>query len=408
MLAISLGWRRDGRSWIDVGLYAEWARAVFTGDVPGHPLDEYPPLARLVLLLFGWTPSSVFYAATFIAAMAAVDLLFLRVVLNASRANHGSDIAVLLWIVAPALLGGLLWTRFDLLPAVAAACALGTRPSSARRGAWLGIAAALKLWPIVLLPSILILGRRPRRALGAVIVCSLLGVVLPALVVPGDTWGAVTWTLDRGLHIESLAGSLFALSALLGNDVSSEFTFGAYQVTAHGTGAAAVLSGLLGIGVGIAVVASLRGLAATDRDQRARVAGLALVTAMLLSSKVLSPQYLVWIVAPAAMVLATVTTRRPRWIAGLIVVTCAMTHLVYPLLYTELVEFRPVGVAALLVRNGLLLGLAVVLLLELRPRVSRTGPSAAHEGAHRPPAMSIAPPPSSDRVSPVATRVRRR
>ena len=87
---------------------------------------------------------------------------------------------------------------------------------------------------------------------------------------------------------------------------------------------------------------------------------------MLVSSKVLSPQYLVWIVAPAAMVLATVTPRRPRWIAGLIVVTCAMTHLVYPLLYTELVEFRPVGVAALLVRNGLLLGLAVVLLLELR------------------------------------------
>ena len=80
---------------------------MFTGDVPGHPLDEYPPLARLALLLFGWTPSSVFYAATFIAAMAAVDLLFLRVVMNASRANHGSDIAVLLWILAPALLGGL-------------------------------------------------------------------------------------------------------------------------------------------------------------------------------------------------------------------------------------------------------------------------------------------------------------
>ena len=268
----------------------------------------------------------------------------------------------------------------------------------------------MKLWPIVLLPSIL-LSRPPSSAssVGALIVCSLLGVVLPALVVPGDTWRAVTWTLDRGLHIESLAGSLFALSALLGNDVSLEFTFGAYQVTAHGTGTAAVLSGLLGIGVGIAVVASLRGLAATDRDQRARVAGLALVTVMLLSSKVLSPQYLVWIVAPAAMVLATVTTRRPRWIAGLIVVTCAMTHLVYPLLYTELVEFRPVGVAALLVRNGLLLGLAVVLLLELRPRISRTGrPSAAPEDAHPPPATSIAPPPSSDRVSPDATRVRRR
>jgi hypothetical protein len=90
---------------------------------------------------------------------------------------------------------------------------------------------------------------------------------------------------------------------------------------------------------------------------------------MLLSAKVLSPQYLVWIIAPAAMVLAASATRRPRWIAGLIVLTCATTHLIYPIFYSELLHFHPVGVALILVRNGLLAALAVVLLVELRSLV---------------------------------------
>jgi hypothetical protein len=371
MLALSLGWRRDGHSWTDVGLYADWARAVFSGTEPERPLDEYPPLARLFLLFLGWAPSSVMYAAMFIAAMAAIDLLFLRVILNARTDPGSSDIAVLLWILAPALLGGLVWTRFDLLPAVAAACALGAQSGSFRRGAWLGAAVAVKLWPIVLLPSVLMLARRPRRALVAAITCCLCGVVVPSLVVPGDPWGAVTWTLDRGLHVESVTGSIFALAALAGAQVSTAFGFGAWQVVAPGTGAAGVVAGVLGIGLGIAGVAFLRGLTGIDRDRGARLGGLALVVGTLIFAKVLSPQYLVWIIAPTAMVLAVSPPRHPKWIAGLIVAACAATHLIYPLMYGAVLDLQPVGIGLLLLRNSLLAALAVVIILDLRSAARR-------------------------------------
>ena len=372
MFALSLGWHRDRRAWSDVGLYADWARTVFPGGEPERPLDEYPPLTKLLLLCIGWAPSPVLYVAIFIAAMAAIDLLFLRVVLNAG-ADTAPNAAVILWIVAPALLGGLIWTRFDLLPAVAAAMALSARSSSLRRGAWLGIAIALKLWPVVLLPSVLMLAHRPRRALVAALSCLMAAVVVPSLVVAGDPWGAVTWTLDRGLHLESVPGSLVALTAVAGAQVSTVFAFGAWEVEALGTGTVEMIFGILGVGFGVCVLVLLRRLPRTERDFGARVAGIALVAGLLIFSKVLSPQYILWIIPLAAILLAVSPPRRPGWLVVLVLGTCATTHLVYPLLFDELIHLQPVGVAVLLLRNVMLTALAALMLLELR---SAAGPGS--------------------------------
>jgi L-cystine uptake protein TcyP (sodium:dicarboxylate symporter family) len=72
--------------------------------------------------------------------------------------------------------------------------------------------------------------------------------------------------------------------------------------------------------------------------------------------KVLSPQFLIWLVPLVALVVGRVGVAAGSLLAAALVTT----HLWFPTRYWDLVDLEPVGWLAL-VRNALLVALAVVL-----------------------------------------------
>ncbi len=89
-------------------------------------------------------------------------------------------------------------------------------------------------------------------------------------------------------------------------------------------------------------------------------------------NKVGSPQYMTWLIAP--VVVGLVLDRR-RWLrpAVLTVAILALTQLIFPFWYDAILVLMPGAVALLVVRNVLLVGLFVWVLVRL-----------ARVGVHRP------------------------
>jgi hypothetical protein len=93
----------------------------------------------------------------------------------------------------------------------------------------------------------------------------------------------------------------------------------------------------------------------------------AALTALLLftvTSRVLSPQYLVWLVGTAAVCLSSPrTVQRPA--AWLVAAASLCTYLEFPLLFGDLGEFHPLGVCVLFLRDLLLAAAAVTAAVRL-------------------------------------------
>lgn len=84
----------------------------------------------------------------------------------------------------------------------------------------------------------------------------------------------------------------------------------------------------------------------------------AAVLLFTVTSRVVSPQYLLWLVGLAAMCL-TYGVRGMGLPAGLVLAATGVTFLEFPLWFSHVTASDPLGVALLLVRNGLLVAAAL-------------------------------------------------
>ncbi|HEU5268593.1 MAG TPA: glycosyltransferase family 87 protein, partial [Jatrophihabitans sp.] len=208
VLAILVYAREDGVSG-DVSYYATSLHQLFSGAGLGNTLQEYPLPVLLVLLppfLLG-ALNQVAFTILFTLSMLLVDAGFTGLLWRGDGRRRGDAVNLWLWFV-PAL-GPLAYFRFDLVPAVLAGGAVLAairRPRLA--GVLTALGAALKLWPVVMLPTFL-LRRSDRRPV-------LLGFVLTGLVVgglslaiggPRRTLSPLHWQSARGLQIESIAAT---------------------------------------------------------------------------------------------------------------------------------------------------------------------------------------------------------
>jgi hypothetical protein len=169
-------------------------------------------------------------------------------------------------------------------------------------------------------------------------------------------------TAGRSLQLESLGGGLLLLATWYraGAVVSKEHN---HNWTLHGSGAdavAAVSTAAPLVAIGVVLAIALR---ATKRETMSvrtfATIATALITTLLVSNKVLSPQYLVWIIPFAPLL-----HRRQAW---LIVLISVLTTIVFPLMYWDLIAGEGPVVCVLNLRNALLVGLIVDLLRSLRP-----------------------------------------
>jgi uncharacterized membrane protein len=366
----------------DVGLYLEKARAVTAGHLPYRDVRfEYPPAALIPMVVpylagLGGDVGLDAYKVLF-AAWEAGLLLLLGAILGRIGARLGlsaREVALRLTLVAIGAILAVTW-RYDLFPAVLATAAVWA--SVARRPAVVGVLVGLgvlaKLYPVALLPALALpwvvpldLARLTR--LGAAFGLTVLVGLLPFVALAGDDALAfVTYQVGRGLQIESIGGGLAVLAGLVSGS-PPELSYGFSAVQVEGPMARALLvvvpvATVLGYGLlALLALRRLRAEATPDRsDAGVRPATIVTlsflsVLVLLVTSKVYSIQYVVWIVPFIALL------RGPRFWLGAAIV--ALTMPIHPLLYAGLVQQQALPILVLNLRNALLVGLTAWLLAD--------------------------------------------
>jgi hypothetical protein len=188
--------------------------------------------------------------------------------------------------------------------------------------------------------------------------------VVPALLISATgTLDSLLYHVRRGVQIESLPANLIDLAHL---------TFGLQARSVHGFGAfdlESSVSGTMKLISTVATMATLAGAAWLVYRHSSRSGGLGPgdwaavfaigVFAFVLPTRVLSPQYLVWLVAPVAGLAGRRLGRGAMWaLAG----AALLSQLEFPFRYSQLRHLDWIDVGVLTCRN-LLLVLACALVV---------------------------------------------
>ena len=380
---VTVAWELLGDAVTDIPLYRTYGERVAGGLVPYRDFPfEYPPGALPALVLPALVTDSLeAYRVAFVAELALDGALAVLAFDWALRSNgrSGRDRLAVLAVVAvvPLLLGGVILTRFDLVPAALVATAVALMGTGRLRGAALvlGAGAAVKLYPAVLVPLVAIAAWRRRGRREAIVVVALaaapvLLAYLPFVALaPDGVADSLGRQLGRPLQIESLgAGVLLALHHAFGMSLEWSSGSGSQNLTGNAAGAVAVIQGVAQIvAVALVWIGFARGPASAERLLRYSAAALVAFVAL---SKVLSPQFLVWLVLLVPLV-GGVRSRTALWLT---VVACALTAVWFPALYWELVrEFDPLASWLVLFRGLVLVALlAVLTATERAPARSRS------------------------------------
>jgi hypothetical protein len=373
----------------DVLIYLHKVEALARGGVPyrDFPL-EYPPLALLAMAVpyFAWPwppPSLEAYRWLFTAWE---SLLLVALVIVASRIAHrlaqerttpdgaavsraiAARVLLLVVVMAPSLA----W-RFDLLPALLAALAilLALEGRAALAGVALGLGVLAKIYPLVLVPALAAawlapLDRDRLARFGAGLGATVAIGLLPVVALVGDrAWGFVTYQADRGLEIETLpAGLILLVRAWTGGRIPLTFDHSAVQVA----GTAAHLYVEVQPWLSLICFAALAALSLTLYRRELRSGGAvqprtivavasAFILLLLITNKVFSVQYIVWLLPLAAFL-----SRGQFWLAAVI---GALSVGIHPLFFEQLIEQVSAAVWLLNIRNGLVVALLAWVLATL-------------------------------------------
>jgi hypothetical protein len=369
---------RDTAKISDVPVYERYGDAIQRGAVPYRDFrPEYPPGALAAFVIPSLLSNGeVAYARAFGIEMALLGALGVVLTFLALRSLESTGPSLLAGIAlaaaAPLLLGPLALTRFDVFPAALVVGALAALVAGRDRlGAGvLGAAIAVKLYPAVLVPVLAawVWRRRGRReayvAVGLCLAVTLL-VFLPFLVIAPDGVGWSLWRqLGRPLQIESVgAAALLALHHAAGLEIHWRSSNGSQNLVGASATVASVISTLVEIVVLVWIWIQLaRRRNPTTADLV--LASAASLVAFVALGKVLSPQFLIWLLAAVALV----SGRRAFLAMGLLAFACVVTHLWFPDRYWRLVfHFDPIASWLVVVRDLVLVALLAVLLWELRP-----------------------------------------
>ena len=372
----------------DVRFYGAKVERMFQGELPYREVaTEYPPgsvpFTILPALVVG---TGAGYRLAFACEMLAVDAVGLWAATRLSRVvDPGRPRRIpLAYVLAMVAVGPLLVLRFDLVPAVCVlvAAAMAAEGRFGWAAAALGYGTAAKIFPGVLAP-LLVLGMVPalgwRRSLLRTVPPFLAGfglTVVPALALSvRGTADSVLYHVQRGVQVESLWANLIGVAHLFGLPAQTVYGFGAYDLSSSVSGVFKALSG----------VATLAALAAAAwlvwRRARARgglgpadwAGAFTLGTfAFVLPTRVLSPQYLVWLCAPMVGLALVLAGRRALWT---LVAAAVVSQVVFPFRYTQLRRLYPFDIGLLTLRNLLLLVACALVVQAFNRR------PAAREGA---------------------------
>lgn len=330
----------------DVKYYARSLHQLFEGGGLRDTLQEYPLPVFLVILpqfLLGFL-NQVAFSILFALSMLAVDAVFTGFLWRGDGRRRGDATNLWLWFV-PAI-GPLAYFRFDLVPAVLAGGAVLAairRPAVA--GALTAFGAALKLWPVVMLPTFLIRrGDRRRVLAGFFGMAVLIGGIAVALGGIGRTLSPLRWQSARGLQIESIAATPLMLARMVDPVGTWEVRlsqYKAFEIFGPGVHVATQLTSVLTVLGGLLLVTLWWRAHSAPAPSAETLGWIFLATTLIVTvtNKTLSPQYLLWLGGPAAA-LAVRAPANPavRTFARVLLVTAVATQLVFPVGYNALLK----------------------------------------------------------------------
>jgi hypothetical protein len=345
----------SGASVGDLYVYGSYKDLMVHGLVPYRDFDfEYPPGALIPIRLAGGDVDSL-------------SLMMLGCALATQLAAWAAGGPVAGWsmVALPVLAGALVRTHFDLFPTAVALVGLALILARPRRGAvelgfvLLALGTMTKLWPAALaaVACCWLVGRDERRVAlraGAVFVLVVLASGIPFAVLGGFPSKMVDFHLDRPVQIESTAASVLEItggSRVTGDPVRHD----RFKSNGLDGGAADVVAALSTLALVISAALILRLAARRPTREGLVLAALAVTLAFVVFSKVLSPQYMVWLLPLAAVAAG----HGYRLAPALVAVASLTTQLWFPTNYFDVVYQHAWAVVAVGVRNALLLAALV-------------------------------------------------
>jgi hypothetical protein len=328
-------------------IYQDWYDVLRTGTFPLDDVTwQYPPAAALAILSPALLPGLDYASAFFVLAFLA-DLVVLALLVYAGLRPGRRLRGAWVWAAGVPLLGPTVYARYDVMVvAVAVAALLAGSRHPRLMGALAGFGAMLKVWPAMLL-----LGARARGtwAAAAVTVSGLAAAF--AVTMPG-AFAFVTFQRDRGTEVESLGSLVFHVARHHGWPGEVLLNYGSVEflgpwVNIVSTAALA----LTGMAFGWLLLWRL--LATRFEGHTMADAAFVAVLMFTTTSRVISPQYMVWLVGLAAVCLGFRASRMAVP-AALVLAACLVTVLEFPLWFAHVVASDPLGVTLIVVRNGLL------------------------------------------------------
>ena len=355
----------------DLPLYRAYADVFLDGVLPYREIGfEYPPLAAPLIAVPGLVsldPETYRYAFAVLTFALAAGVLLATGRLAALGGGR-EWVALLVVALAPVAAGAMIRTHFDLAPVLClvagVACVGAARP---RIGFLLfGIGGALKLFPLtaaaVAAAWLLGRGRRGDAVMGLAISAAVAGLAVAAAVgISADgSREAVEYHVERPVQIESLPASVLNGIEAVGGEAPEPIHSHRSDGLEH-PAADAISAGFIGL-LCLAVVVLILSARRLDDVRGLGIAALASAAAFASLGKVLSPQFMLWLIPLAAVALAW------RMYALGVVTTAAVAATLawFPDRYFDLVDREEAPLIAVAARNGLLLLMLVLIAREVR------------------------------------------
>ena len=369
----------------DIARFFNYSSRIVEGQLPYQDFAvEYPPLTLVFFTLPRLVaPSLGIYQYAFAVEILLFDLLGLFLISALSR-RLGLHLTGTLAIYTLALLaiGPILIYRYDLIPAIMVLLALYTFSQNKHKLSWaiLAVGAMTKIYPAVIAPIFLIYQfchRRYRHIISgaaAFVIVTAIIVILGLLLSPDGFWDSFRYQAQRGLHADSTYSSFLLLGHTLGLTQVRLGFVGLIPLSLD------IVSPITDMLAKVSPLVILFSLAAVYwffyKSQSGRAVApktlspitkpdatyiihysLLAILAFMVTNKVFSPQFIIWLYPLIPLVAGR--WRRTSWL--MFIMIGLMTYFIYPTAYGGLIQYHPIVISILFLRNVSLIILAFLL-----------------------------------------------
>jgi hypothetical protein len=329
---------------------------------------EYPALTLVAFSLPLLAPAQ-WYQVMFAFSMAVIAGIMYLLLKRYRSTGAAIAFAVYLTLGSWATALG----RFDLIPAsfILGAVLLGVRSKWKWAFALLAVATLLKLFPIILIPPFLIAQQMHSKekwftwsrwsASGLFVgICAVVTAISLTFNV-ANTVFPINYFLNRPIEVESFPATLLWLEGKAGHAVYWISTYQSFNFLSPISPGVSLLSTFF-LGVGLLYICWLQWRGKIDLPMTC----LMILLILLVTGKVFSPQYLIWV----APLVAYVGQGNWKWLVSWASVSI-LTLIIFPFVYIDIVYIKTYY-PVILVRDWLILVVVGVLLYDAaRKRVVR-------------------------------------